>query len=166
MRLLLCFLCSGVGGLGGIYASYMLYKRCDTLKKMLLLINRISVMIRYRAEEILPLCRSLSMSSEFSEFSFLQNFVQNAVPNEDFRPYWMTAAESLSELSPSDKDAIKSLGESLGSSDIQGQLALLELNQTVLTARLEEAQEARQRKSKMYRSVGFLLGGAVGVMLL
>lgn len=64
-----------------------------------------------------------------------------------------------------DKEALKSLGKLLGSTDIEGQISQIRLVNTFLDSQIEEATESRNKNEKMYKKLGIIVGLAVVIVL-
>ncbi|HNU80856.1 MAG TPA: stage III sporulation protein AB, partial [Bacillota bacterium] len=84
------------------------------------------------------------------------------------REAWNDSAESIltqSSLKRADIDLIKSFGSILGCSDREDQKKHFQLFYIQLSHQEAAAMEEIKRSAKMYRSLGFLLGIAVFVVL-
>ena len=64
-----------------------------------------------------------------------------------------------------DKEALKSLGKLLGSTDIEGQISQIRLVNTFLDGQIEDATESRNKNEKMYKKLGVIVGLAVVIVL-
>ena len=64
-----------------------------------------------------------------------------------------------------DKEALKSLGKLLGSTDIEGQIRQIRLVNTFLDGQIEDATESRNKNEKMYKKLGVIVGLAVVIVL-
>jgi len=85
-----------------------------------------------------------------------------------FKDAWTFAADSVFRGTPlvwEDIELIKSLGSILGGSDREDQKKHFELFYMQLRLQEEKALEELRRSGRMYRSLGFLLGIAVFVVL-
>ncbi len=69
-------------------------------------------------------------------------------------------------LTPSDREIIESLGISLGVSEQEGQLKQIQLTGQHLDFALEVAQEEKGRHGKLWRYLGFIGGAALVILLL
>lgn len=117
-----------------------------------------TLLIRYRALPVKELFR------ELSRYDFIKSV---SIPESgDFRESWTNAADSLYELDKSERDIVKSVGFSLGNSDVEGQLSMLEVNAALLKNNADKAGELYLKKGKMYRSFGVLGGLLAAVMII
>ena len=64
-----------------------------------------------------------------------------------------------------DKEALKSLGKLLGSTDISGQVNQLKLVNIFLDEQIRDAATSREKNEKMYKKLGIIVGLAVVIVL-
>lgn len=69
-------------------------------------------------------------------------------------------------LKAEDRQILSELGRSIGKSNTEGETAALALAMTRLDNVLETASEEKKRKGRLYRTLGIMLGAAVGIMLI
>lgn len=65
-----------------------------------------------------------------------------------------------------DKEALKSLGKLLGSTDIDGQLSQIRLVNGFLNEQINEATEQKSKNEVMYKKLGVIVGLAVVIVLI
>ncbi|MBR2744355.1 MAG: stage III sporulation protein AB [Clostridia bacterium] len=65
-----------------------------------------------------------------------------------------------------DKEALKSLGKLLGSTNMQGQLEQLHLVNDFLDEQIKEAVESKKKNETMYKKLGVIVGLAVVIVLI
>jgi len=124
------------------------------------LLEGMATQIRYRA---LPLGELFGVVKSDGEFIAA---VTDKAAYQNWRGAWNAAAESFPELTDGDKEVLFAVGNALGGSDTAGQVAMLELNRELLSARLRDAAQNYSKKGIMYRSVGILSGLGLGIMVL
>ncbi|MDF2839746.1 MAG: stage sporulation protein SpoAB [Clostridia bacterium] len=81
---------------------------------------------------------------------------------------WSKGLEKLvcdTSLTSSDKELIDNFGKVLGSSDREDQKKHFELFYIQLKQNEEQAEEARKKNEKMYKSLGFLSGIVIFILL-
>jgi stage III sporulation protein AB len=157
MRLILAIFCLLAGTVFGLYRSAELKRRERLLAEIIQLLENMAVQIRYRA---LPLSE---LFNELQGSEFLERVGANCV-RPKWREAWNAAAADFPELIE-ERDILVSIGNSLGSSDTAGQVAMLELNKELLTSRLAEASDTATKKGAMYRSVGVLAGLGLAIII-
>jgi len=69
-------------------------------------------------------------------------------------------------LTNEDKDALKSLGKLLGSTNVQGQLNQLYLVNEFLDEQIKDAVESKNKNETMYKKLGIIVGLAVVIVLI
>ena len=140
--------------------------REDTLRDLVRTFREMSLLIRHRALPIGELFRELSSNEFISRVLELREMHELSGEGSCFRESWNKTADELNELSESERSTIKSIGRSLGASDIEGQLSMLEVNAALLENFAEEAHEQYIQKGKLYRSMGTLAGLFAAVMII
>lgn len=68
-------------------------------------------------------------------------------------------------LTHEDKEALKSLGKMLGTTDLEGQVNQLNLVNIFLDEQIKEAIELRNKNETMYKKLGIIIGLAVVIIL-
>lgn len=151
------------GALTGCYFSSRLTKRCDTLQSMLNMISQMQIFIRYnryRLSEILK-----RVEREHCDF-VTDRLVKTADSGQALDDEWHKCVSSLECIADNDAEVLNTLGEGIGKSDTDGQLAILELAEKRLNTCLEQAESERLSKGRLFRTLGILLGAAVGIVAL
>lgn len=74
--------------------------------------------------------------------------------------------KSGSCLTGEDLDIIRDLGLQLGKSDIKGQAAMFALTETKLANQIRQAENEKNSKGKMYRTLGFSIGIVIAIILI
>jgi stage III sporulation protein AB len=154
--------CVMAGAIFGLYRSAELKRRERLLTELTGLLESMAMQIRYRALPLGELFAALKGGGEF----------MNAVGAHTAHPSAMNPREAWNKAvtglfaNEEDRDILCAVGNALGGSDTAGQLAMLELNKELLTARLHEASEQSARTGKMYRSVGLLTGLGLAIIII
>ncbi len=73
--------------------------------------------------------------------------------------------QSQTSLSKEDKYVLKTLSKLLGQTDIEGQIAQIEITQKFLETQIKEAQEEKQKNEKLYSKLGTTIGLAIVIIL-
>ena len=80
---------------------------------------------------------------------------------------WKDALEKdKTNLKQEDLEILKSLGNLLGKTDIDGQVSEIELVNRMLDVQINKAEEDKTKYVKMYRSLGIYIGLAIIVVLI
>lgn len=161
MRILLAFtafiLCCALG----MRKSLLLKRRTELLDELSRLMGEFEIEIRYAAPTLDRLC-------ERAEGSFAE-IVRDIRAETDIKTAWEQACGRLSALpycKTEETELLLSLGRSLGTCDVNGQLSLIELHSEKLNALRKAAAEESLKKGKLFRSVGTLCGIGAAVLII
>ncbi len=79
---------------------------------------------------------------------------------------WSNAIENSSNsMTIEDKQILKSLGKLLGKTDIDGQISQIEIVETFINTQIEKAENEKNKNSKMYKTLGVVLGLVIVIIL-
>lgn len=154
-----------VSSFSGIYFSAALKARLIALQKINYLIDEIIILLRFKASTVYEIIEHLTRNERFSDFSFLNKITANGeIP---FQLDWCNSLKISppSNLKTEDLHILADIGKNLGTSDIEGQISTLNLQRNELKTLISSAEEDCERKSKLYRSLGVLVGAFISVML-
>lgn len=154
------------GGLIGNYYSDKLRKRKESCTETLQIINRISTLIRYRELNVYEIAAELQTWLSYKNTEFVYSLPCEFSCEENFHETWKKAIESDVSLGDNEKNILTSLGNELGTSDTEGQLAILETAKIRLSQLQEIRSEEYTKKGKLYRSVGLLTGVMAGILII
>lgn len=132
------------------------------------MLEELRVQIRYRALPVGELLEALCENPALRRLVFLPRVRELFARDRDLEPAWRQAVEELrgaSGLREEDTPLLLAIGASLGKSDVEGQLAAIDLHAQLLTERLREASDEQAKKGKLYRSLGLLSGVALAILL-
>ena len=147
-----------MGTAAGLHFSCRLKMREESLRELISLLREMALLIRHRA---LPV---RDLFAELSRYEFIRIVDKSGC--KDFRNDWGAAANSLTELEEPERSILKSIGQSLGASDIDGQLVMLEVSIQQLEKYANEAHEQLMKKGKLYRTMGVLAGLFVAILII
>ncbi len=159
-----------VGGLFGILYSNRLLYRHKELANLRRIMQMLETEVAYGATPLPFALGSISRRTSGPAGSFFGN-VAECLTKRNFctlREAWNDSAKKLldeSSLIEADIELVKSFGDILGYSDREDQKKHFQLFYLQLKHQEELAAEEIKRSSKLYRSLGFLLGLAVFTVL-
>ena len=79
---------------------------------------------------------------------------------------WNEAVDSTySNMNNEDKNVLKSLSKMLGKTDLDGQLKEIELTDNFLNYQIEKAEKERMKNEKLYKTLGFVAGVGIVIIL-
>lgn len=141
--------------------------RVIQLEKLVSMINEMEILIRFRAMRTKELIEEISKQDSFRNFLFLNNVsFYMADENNSIIECWKVAAEKTMFFQEKDKLLLKSIGEQIGGTDVEGQLLMLSLSKSIAQRNLSEAENDLQVKGKMLRTVWPLMGIVAGLLLI
>lgn len=171
VKLLGSLLVVTASGLLGIALSNKVCGRPKDLKRFRSLMQMLETEIIYGATPLPTALKYLSASSE-GRFSRFFKYISDSLNSRQFfslRDAWSNGVNEVlmkdTSLSGIDLELIKNFGNVLGCSDRDDQKKHFELFYIQLKHYEEIAEEERKKSSKMYRSLGFLLGIVVVIVL-
>lgn len=157
------FICSG--SLAGLQRSFELKNIVIRSRQICRLISRISEMIRYSGADVYEIINSCSDNESFSELTFISKLPDRYVLGCDFHILWRSAVSGQAELTTEEVNLLDSVGDLLGTTDIEGQIkgfALLEKEADELYSAVTENY---RQKGRFYRSLGALIGVFIGIII-
>ena len=157
-----CLLTLCGSAVGGMF-SLKLSLRCENLEKFLNMLEYIRAEIRYTHTALPTIFGRIKNELDFFVSDRLVAVSENA---ESFIEEWKSCLEKVSSLTQQDVKALMFLGSSLGKSEIQGQMSVIDLTRDRLTTSLENAREEKNRKGRLYITLGIMLGAGVGILML
>lgn len=132
-------------------------------------IQRLSEMIRYTAQPIGEVLRSLQDSAEFSEFSLLRDTVSNLSADGEFRPAWKASVQDHCRewaLSERETTLLLDFADGLGTADVTGERHHCEQYTRLVRDCIERRKEEARTRGGLYTALGFCGGGAAALLLL
>ncbi len=148
--------------MSGLYAAAQLRRRVRHLERLKLLLDQMGTTLRFTRPTIADLLAMLAEQPCFAELRFLQDAVARDIP---FPDGWETAIAEDMSLSEEERDLLSTVGQTLGSTDLDGQLSALSLCSARLDSLRNDAQAAAQSRCRLYPGMG-VLGGIFLVILL
>ncbi|MBR4622311.1 MAG: stage III sporulation protein AB [Ruminococcus sp.] len=145
IKLLLGVGITAVCGVLGLSYSKELRLRVKLLSQIVSMFGKIEIMIRYRKATVRNMIETIRSDSEFD----LAAPVFDGIGSR---------TNALSLLSDEERQQLDAFVSSLGTTDEQGQLAVIKLYSTGFESSLKTALENERKYFKLYASLG-LLGG-------
>ena len=109
------------------------------------------------------LLRSAASQQSFSSLQFLHAAAAHA---DQFPQCWGQALSADRNLHASERTVLETVGQTLGSTTLDGQIAALTLCQERLAILQEEAEQTARQKGNLYRSMGILTAVFIVIILL
>ncbi len=151
------------GTLMGYTESHKLTRRVDRLEAFLRFISAAQTEIRYSGT---PIRQIIRLHGE--ELTFLTACLRDCAVGVKFSDAWRRSVEREAKaegFSPSDRKLLLAFGGEFGGSDTEGQLSLCSLYLTLFQGNLKTAKEEKNKKSRLYLTLGIFGGLAASLLL-
>lgn len=150
----------------GLIYSVALKRNQVQINELIQFITWLKIDLRYNQSQLGDMFNILCASSKFHNLHFLNNLKYN-MTNMAFPNAWeKSIIDWNSSISSDDKDLLKSMSGILGASDSTGQIMALEHIEHRFKISLQSAIEVYNKKGKLFRSLGILIGLAVLVIFM
>lgn len=150
----------------GFVISRKLSMRVRFLQQCLQFISYIETEIRYSQRVLSEIISEYKNESEFK--NFLIEVKENLKLRANFSDAWAESVHKIPNsygLLKQDKELISEFGQELGSTDVDGQIALCSLNKSLISSILNAAKEEKTKKSKLYFMLGTSFGMCIAIIL-
>lgn len=160
--ILFCF-ATFCGAFIGIYFSQRMQYRYVFLTEMDALILKMEGLIKYNRYSVYELLDE----TRNEKLSFItDDMIAQSKEGKRIDELWKNEISDIKYLTADDLRVLGMLGDNLGKTDTDGQLAVMESVRRSLDTLIKDSDEIRKNKMKLYRTLGILLGAAVGIVLL
>ncbi len=136
--------------------------RLETEKK---LTEDISTLIRYRSLTLREIISQIAESPGYAETEFIK-YASSADRYIPFAESWKSGIEKDRILSNTERDILEKMGYELGTTDAEGQMAVLNIYRNQFDEMLSAEKTKYDTKGKMYRSLGVLFGAMAGILFI
>lgn len=163
--LLLLFLTSAGAG---ILLSDRLNKRVKELELTLVFLDKLKTCLTYQNLPTNEMIELLAEDPSCKSLPYLTACHELLAGPTAFPNAWRTAmrqSKGKTSLNDSDISHLLSLASIIGSSDTDGQLSAISMVEELLKRQRAEAQEAKEKKGRLYRSLGALAGAGMVIIL-
>ncbi|MBR6617572.1 MAG: stage III sporulation protein AB [Oscillospiraceae bacterium] len=150
----------------GFYAANRMRTRYRTMQKLVTLLSEFSTMLRYQGTPLEELLEQFACHPNYREFTFLSDVCDGFAVDVSPRNLWESSINGDPSILPQAGDILCSLGTILGTTDMQGQLAALELYRSRMEETADDIKAECIRKEGLYRRLGVLVGAMCLILLL
>lgn len=144
--------------------AMQLCEKSKRLQQTELMLCELSTQIRFCQKNLLLIFDEMKTQVQFENLVFLQNL--NTSQCDAFEKIWHNALCCDKKLDDVEKAALLPLGSTLGSTDVPGQLAALEMAKERFGAMICEARQKHPQKIRLYMSMGVLCGAMLAVLMI
>ena len=154
--------------LSGRVLSMRVKERVKILEKFRLMLKLMQTEIEYVNMPTYDLLKNASQRQELSDVLFIKECLNNLDEGMSFDLSWEQAVNkmSFSELDSDDIQLILSFGNSLGTTDRDGQLKLCEMYEKMAEHKIQEARSRMKTHAALYSKLGIICGIAVVIILI
>lgn len=150
----------------GIIHSSRYKKRCRELALIREAVEEITVMIKFRSIPVGELVSSFFQKERYNCSDFFSCLKKAFEERDGYdKSVWQEGLESLFYLKNEDKEAVLALGDILGETDTDGQIAILTMTSEIIGKNLENAKEEKAKKEKLILNIWLFAGIGLGVMI-
>lgn len=157
---------------GCVTVGYLLSKICyERVRELNILSNLINILqnkIRFTHKPIGDILEEISEIKGNARISEMFMKVSEKIKDKKIEEAWDEAIveqKFFLNLKNEDINLLKTLGNVLGKTDIDGQISEINQFTTLLKAQIENAEEERNKNAKMYKSLGTIIGLAIVIIL-
>ncbi len=151
----------------GAICSIKLKNRVSTIRKTIVMLEEMKMLLRYLNIPIYEMLIQISEKSYLSELSYISACILLMSEGADFPVAWKNAVTSASPLYKREEiDKLLQLGENLGTSNIENQIRILDMQISCFTLFLQNAQELSKRYSTMAVTLSALIGCMIFILII
>ena len=151
----------------GFMKSEAFTKRLSELRCLKLLLLELQQNVRYLQQPVFVWMARQQEKEAFRHFAFLACIRPRE--GDSLPAVWsgaMRRYEAQRLMGPEGLELLRALGEGLGKTDKEGQVALCQYCGEQLDVMLEKARQEQHAKCKLYRALGVLSGVGLSILVL
>jgi stage III sporulation protein AB len=165
-KLIISSIIIGITSYLGFLKSKKLYDREYILREYVTFLKSVKNEIEY-CLNILPNAYEISRQKLNTKLKFvIGNIVNDMIEGNDIDKSIVDNVNNISELNNYDKDTIITSLKSLGKSNVEGQINIILNSINNIESLIIEANEYKQKNSKMYKNIGTISGLVIVVLLI
>ena len=165
LKIVMLFAVFGTISTIGVKISNRYTERANNLKQIKKALNIFETKIMYTYEPIPDVFLEISKKIKGDVGKLFGDASRNMSLDFAGDAWEKSLNNSNIMLLEDDKEALRSLGKLLGSTDIDGQLSQIRLVNGFLNEQIKEAIEQKDKNETMYKKLGIIVGLAVVIVL-
>ncbi len=165
LKIVMLFAVFGTISTIGVKISNRYTERANNLKQIKKALNIFETKIMYTYEPIPDVFLEISKKIKGDAGKLFWDASRNMSLDFAGDAWEKSLNNSNIMLLEDDKEALRSLGKLLGSTDIDGQLSQIRLVNGFLNEQIKEAIEQKNKNETMYKKLGIIVGLAVVIVL-
>lgn len=153
--------------LSGIVISSRLKKRVEILEAIEIFISSVGLEIEFISLPVYEiLCKTVRLEG-CKGLDFIAVCLEKMKKGDDFRASWIFGVDkSLLPLKAEEREKLKSLGSLIGTSDAEGQRAMLSLYKSYFSAFSNKARQDYEKYGKTSITLSALLGAGILILMM
>ncbi|MBQ7861254.1 MAG: stage III sporulation protein AB [Clostridia bacterium] len=153
--------------LTGMMISSRLKKRVEILEAVEIFISSVSLEIEFVSLPVYEILRKTACFEGCKELDFIGHCLSKMEGGEDFKSSWAAGVElSALPFKREEKEKLKSLGALIGTSDAEGQRAMLSLYGSYFSFFSDNARKECEKYGRTGISLSVLLGLGILILLM
>lgn len=153
------------GAFFGVSRSEVMKRRVAICSESLRMMRLCGTMIRTCGTDNYKLI-SILRREELPSLEFIRDIPDEYSAGADFHHEWRRCLDAQKDIPAEEKAILLEFGELLGTTDVEGQLRGIEVQQELMHSLFERRTEEYGSKGRLYRSVGLLAGVTLGIMVI
>ena len=144
-------------------------KKAELTSDLIMMLSIIKNRLRYDCLPVPELLRVLCGTDKLKNLHFISQCAEKVEKGEAFPSAWEISVESdreLCALLDNCKAYLVQLGEDIGTTNVQGQLACCEYYEQLFKKELAAREENQKKYAKLYPSLGAMLGVAAAIIII
>lgn len=153
----------------GFLLSNRYINRVEELKSISKLINILQNKIKFTRKPLKEIFNDLSKIEDNENIKSIFLKVSQNLDNHKLTETWNNMVEEEKgclSLKDEDINLLKTLGSTLGKSDVDGQMSEINLFTELLKIQIQKAEKEKDKNTKMYKSLGTIIGLAIVIILI
>ena len=165
-KFLVIFGIIGISSYLGILKSKSFEIRVEELKKIQSSLNMFKSKIEFTYEPIKDIFEEISAVIYLNQSNIFQNTVLEMNHFDSSQAWYQAIDITPNHLNREDKSTLKMLGKLLGKTDKSGQISEIALSETLIEKQIEKAEQERNKNTKLYKTLGTVLGLGISIILI
>jgi len=149
----------------GMFFSESIRSKKERLMNIRHMFSEISDYIRWNKFTLKEIAGKLSENKQFSTLGFVSDLTE-ICEKFSFPKAWEEAVCSDKSLCDDEKSLLSRFGNSLGTTDIDGQISSINLYISEAEKMIAAESEKYKTKGKLYRSLGVAFGAMTGILMI
>ena len=153
----------------GFLLSSRYSNRVEELKSLSNFINIMQNKIKFTRKPLQEIFYDLSKLDDNTNIKNIFFNLNQKLDNKKLSEVWndvVLEEKKYLSLKEDDINLLKTLGNTLGKSDVDGQMSGINLFTELLKVQLQKAEKEKEKSSKMYKSLGAIVGIVIVIILI